>query len=74
MKISKITGLPYDPTKVIYITNPKQHFAYARYFGGWEYFLDMLFSSDKIDDACVFVWKKCPETREAKSLWDQHLI
>lgn len=72
MKISELTGKTYEPSEAIYMTNPKQHFAYARYFGGWEYFLDMLFTSDKIDDACVFVWKKCPETREAKNKWDNH--
>ena len=74
MKVSQLTGKSYEPSDAIYMTNPKQHFAYARYFGGWEYFLDMLFSSDKIDDACVFVWKKCHETRRAKELWDQHLL
>lgn len=74
MKVSQLTGKQYEPSEAIYMTNPKQHFAYARYFGGWEYFLDMLFSSDKIDDACVFVWKKCDATRRAKSLWDQHLL
>ena len=74
MKTSKVTGKTYDPTQAIYMTNPKQHFAYARYFGGWDYFLDMLFTSDKIDDACVFVWMKCPETRDAKVLWDKHAL
>ena len=74
MKVSQLTNKQYEPSEAIYMTNPKQHFAYARYFGGWEYFLDMLFSSDKIDGACVFVWKKCPETRRAKELWDQHLL
>lgn len=72
MKTSKVTGKTYDPGSAIYMTNPRQHFAYARYFGGWDYFLDMLFTSDKIDDACVFVWQKCPETREAKIKWDNH--
>lgn len=72
MKRSKITGRSYDPAKAIYITNPKQHFAYARYFGGWQHFLDMSCSSDERDGVGVFIWEKCPETREAKSLWDQH--
>lgn len=74
MKISKITGLPYDPTKVVYITNPKQHFAYARYLGGWQYFVDMDASSDKKDGVGVFVWEKCEATKQAKLLWDQHLL
>ena len=74
MKISKTTGRPYDPAKVIYITNPKQHFAYARYFGGWQYYIDMDASSDKNDGMGVFLWEKRPETAEAKSLWDQHKL
>ena len=74
MKVSSVTGKEYHETEVIYMTNPKQHFAYARYFGGWEFFLDMLFTSDRIDDACVFVWKRCPETAQAKRLWDNHEI
>jgi hypothetical protein len=74
MKISKITGQQFDPTQVIYITNPKQHFAYARYFGGWQYFIDMDASSDEKDGVGVFIWKKCPETARAKALWDQHLL
>jgi hypothetical protein len=72
MKISKITGQPFDPMKVVYITNPKQHFAYARYFGGWQYFVDMDASSDEKDGMGVFIWMKCPETREAKIKWDNH--
>lgn len=74
MKISQLTGKSYEPSDAIYITNPKQHFSYARYFGGWDYFLDMLFTSDRIDDACVFVWKRCPETAEAKRKWDLHQL
>ena len=74
MKTSNVTGKTYDEAEAIYMTNPRQHFAYARYFGGWEYFLDMLFTSDRIDDACVFVWKKCPATKQAKQMWDQHLL
>lgn len=74
MKTSQLTGKTYDPSDAIYITNPRQNQAYAKYFGGWEYFLDMLFTSDKKEDALVFVWKRCPETREAKIKWDNHLL
>ena len=74
MKKSNVTGKIFDPTSAIYITNPKQHFSYARYFGGWDHFLDMLFTSEKREDALVFVWEKCPETKKAKELWDQHLL
>lgn len=72
MITSKLTGKNYEPSDAIYITNPRQNQAYAKYLGGWEYFLDMLFTSEKRDDALVFVWKKCPETREAKLKWDNH--
>lgn len=74
MITSKLTGKTYEPANAIYMTNPRQNQAYAKYLGGWEYFLDMLFTSDKKEDALVFVWQKCPETREAKRLWDDHLL
>lgn len=74
MKTSSLTGKTYDETNAVYMTNPKQNQAYAKYFGGWDYFLDMLFTSEKKEDALVFVWKKCPETKEAKILWDNHLL
>ena len=74
MKISRVTGKSYNEAEAIYMTNPKQHFAYARYFGGWDFFLDMLFTSDRIEDACVFVWKRCPETAKAKQMWDNHQL
>ena len=74
MITSKVTGKMYDPSDAIYMTNPRQNQAYAKYLGGWEYFLDMLFTSEKREDALVFVWKRCPETKEAKLLWDQHRL
>jgi hypothetical protein len=74
MKTSKLTGKTYDESSAIYITNPRQNQAYAKYLGGWEYFLDMLFTSEKRDDALVFVWERCPETAKAKRLWDDHKI
>jgi hypothetical protein len=72
MITSKVTGKMYDPSDAIYMTSPRQNQAYAKYLGGWEYFLDMLFTSEKREDALVFVWKRCPETREAKLKWDNH--
>lgn len=74
MITSKLTGKTYEPSEAIYMTNPLQAQAYAKYLGGWEYFLDMLFTSEKRGDALVFVWKRCPETREAKELWDKHML
>ena len=47
--------------------------AYLRTLGT-DAFLDILYESSKRDDALVFVWKKCPETRDAKIKWDQHLL
>ena len=74
MITSKLTGKTYEQSDAIYMTNPKQNQAYAKYLGGWDCFLDMLFTSDKKEDALVFVWKRCPETKRAKELWDQHLL
>ena len=36
------------------------------------FFLDILWASEKRKYALVFVWKKCPETKRAKELWDKH--
>ena len=72
LKTSKLTGKTYDESEALYMTNPRQNQAYAKYLGGWEYFLDMLFTSEKEENALVFVWKKCPETKQAKILWDNH--
>jgi hypothetical protein len=44
---------------------------YLEYLGP-DFMLDILFSSEHRPDALVFVWKKCPETREAKNKWDNH--
>jgi hypothetical protein len=74
LKTSKLTGKTYDESEALYMTNPRQNQAYAKYLGGWEYFLDMLFTSEKKEDALVFVWKRCPETAKAKRLWDNHEI
>ena len=74
MKKSTLTGKTYDESNAIYMTNPKQNQAYAKYLGGWDHFLDMNFTPDRIDGACAFVWERCPETKRAKELWDQHLL
>ena len=72
MKTSELTGKTYNESEAIYMTNPRQNQAYAKYFGNWDLFLDMLFTSEKEENALVFVWKKCPETKQAKILWDNH--
>ena len=71
MIISKITGKTYEPSDAIYLTNPVQCQRYFKFLGD-ELFLDILFTSKKREDALVFVWKRCPETREAKQKWDNH--
>ena len=73
MKISQITGKSYDPSDAVYLTNPTQCQRYFKFLGS-EDFLDILFTSEKREDALVFVWRKSPATREAKTLWDQHLL
>ena len=73
MKISKITGKQYSEGDAVYLTNPIQCQRYFKYLGD-EYFLDILYTSEKREDALVFVWKKCPETKEAKNRWDNHQL
>lgn len=73
MITSKITGKTYEPSEGIYISNPIQCQKYFKHLGE-EFFLDILYTSYKKEDSLVFVWKKCPETKEAKRLWDQHIL
>ena len=71
MITSKITGKTYEPSDCVYLTNMLQVKKYLEYLGP-ELMLDILVSSEHRPDALVFVWKKCPETREAKIKWDNH--
>ncbi|MEE1301333.1 MAG: hypothetical protein UHD64_01010 [Bacteroidales bacterium] len=73
MITSKITGKSYEPSEGVYISNPLQCQKYFKFLGE-DFFLDILYTSYKKEDALVFVWKKCPETKEAKRLWDQHML
>ena len=73
MITSTITGKKYDPSEAVYLTNPVQCQRYFKFLGD-EPFLDILFTSEKKEDALVFVWKRCPETAHAKRLWDNHEI
>ena len=73
MITSKITGKSYEPSEGVYISNPLQCQKYVKFLGE-DFFLDILYTSYKKEDALVFVWKKCPETKEAKRLWDQHML
>lgn len=73
MTISQITGKSYNPSECIFISNPTQCAKYCKFLGT-ELLMDIIVSSEKREDALVFVWKKCPETREAKFKWDNHLL
>ena len=68
---SPITGKVYDTAKCIYIPNMLQAKRYLSYLGP-DYFLDIIYTGTKREDSMVFVFKKCPETRKAKELWDNH--
>jgi hypothetical protein len=74
MITSKITGKQYEPgADCIYLTNMLQAKKYLEYLGP-EFLLDILWSSEHRPDALVFVWRKCPETKEAKQKWDNHIL
>jgi hypothetical protein len=73
MITSEITHKKYEPSTALYFSNPIQCQRYLQYLGT-EFFLDIIYSSEKRPDALIFVWKRCPETARAKELWDQHLL
>ena len=68
---SMITGKEYVESDAIYIVNLLQAQRYLSYLGP-EYLLDILSTGTKRKDSLVFVFKRCPETRKAKELWDNH--
>ena len=68
---SPITQKVYDPANCIYIPNMLQAKRYLSYLGT-EYLLDIMYEGTKHENCLVFVFKKCPETRKAKELWDNH--
>ena len=68
---SMITGKEYVESDAIYLTNLLQAQRYLSYLGP-EYLLDILYTDTRRKDALVFVFKRCPETRKAKELWDNH--
>ena len=68
---SQITGKVYDSASCIHISNMLQAQRYLSHLGP-EYLLDILYTGTKRKDSLVFVFKKCPETRKAKELWDNH--
>ena len=68
---SPITQKVYDAANCVFVANMLQAKRYLSYLGP-EYFLDILYTGTKREDCMVFVFKKCPETRKAKELWDAH--
>ena len=68
---SKITGKEYYEDNAVYLTNMLQAQKYLNYLGP-EYLLDILYTGTYRKDSLVFVFKRCPETRKAKELWDNH--
>ena len=68
---SPITGKVYDNANCIYVANMLQAKRYLSYLGP-DYLLDVLYTGTKREDCMVFVFEKCPETRKAKELWDNH--
>ena len=70
---SMITGKEYDEQNCIYITNVLQAQRYLAYLSP-EYLLDILYTGTYRKDSLVFVFKRCPETRDAKALWDAHKL
>lgn len=73
MRISMVTGKSYEPSDAIYMSNMKQCSRYLATIGP-EHLLDILYDNTRNDNALVFVWRRCDETRRAKELWDKHLL
>lgn len=68
---SMITGREYYEQDAVYVANMLQAQRYLSNLGP-EYLLDILYTGTYRKDTLVFVFKKCPETRKAKELWDNH--
>ena len=68
---SKITGREYNEIDCVYVSNMLQCQRYLSFLGP-EYLLDILYTGTHRKDSLVFVFMKCPETRKAKELWDNH--
>lgn len=71
LETSPITGKTYDTDRSIYVTNMLQAQRYLEYLGP-DYLYDILWTSTKRQNALVFVFSRCPETKKAKTLWDNH--
>ena len=70
---SEITKKTYEPGNCVFISNILQATRYLEYLGA-EYLLDIIWDGDDRDRYLRFVFPRCAETRQAKLLWDQHLL
>lgn len=70
---SEITGKMYEPSTAIYITNQLQNARYIEYLG-FDCLLDIILSDKSTPKMLAFAWKRCPETKRAKELWDEHKL
>ena len=73
MITSEITHKSYEPGNCIFISNVLQAQRYLEYLGA-EYLLDIIWQSEVKNNCIVFVFPRCPQTKRAKELWDQHLL
>ena len=70
---SMITGREYSENNCVYVTNMLQAQKYLANLGP-QYLLDILYTGTYRKDSLVFVFERCPETRRAKELWDNHKL
>lgn len=70
---SEITHKLYEPGDCVYISNTLRAQRYLEYLGP-DFLLDIVWNSEVRDKCIVFVFPRCPETKRAKELWDQHML
>lgn len=70
---SEVTKKTYEPGNCVFISNTLQAQRYLEYLGP-EFLLDIIWNSEVRENCIVFVFPRCPETRQAKLLWDQRKL
>ena len=73
MITSEVTKRSYEPGNCIYISNMLQAQRYLEYLGA-SFLYDIIWNSEVNERCLVFVFPRCPETAQAKKLWDQRLL
>lgn len=73
MITSEVTHKSYEPGSCIFISNVLQAQRYLEYLGA-DYLLDIIWNSEVRENCIIFVFPRCPETKRAKELWDQHKL